>query len=134
MMSQKNAHTKQKYQVEFEFRSSPKILYPYISTPSGLSDWFADDVSINPDGIYTFRWDKTETKAKMISKKDNKYVRFKWIDDTEEAYYFEFEIILDDLTEDVALLITDFAHADEVKENERLWHKEVQNLMKILGS
>jgi uncharacterized protein YndB with AHSA1/START domain len=133
-MTQKNKIKKQKYQVEFEFRSSPKILYSYISNPSGLSDWFADDVSINPDGIYTFHWDKSEAKARIINKKENKYVRFKWLDDTDEETYFEFDIVLDDLTEDVALIITDFAKPEEIRENERLWHSEVQNLMKLLGS
>jgi len=59
---------KVKYELEFVIRSSPKLLYNYISTPSGLGEWFANNVNSRGE-IYTFIWDDSEEQAKLISKK-----------------------------------------------------------------
>lgn len=123
---------KVKYQMEFEIKSSPKILFPYISTPSGLEEWFADKVNIR-DGIYYFNWEGSEAKAKLASRKDNTYVRFKWLD-SEDDSYFQFEIQQDDLTSDVALIVTDFSPEDDIEENKLLWDTQVHHLMHLLGS
>lgn len=123
---------KQKFQKEFEMHCSPRILFNYLSTPSGLSEWFADDVRVT-DGLYTFKWTGTESKAKMVHKRDNQMVRFKWMDETEEGF-FEFEILTDDLTSDVALLITDFSVPEDQEETERLWETQIHNLKQIIGS
>src|SRR5690606_20430588 len=98
---------KKKFNLEYALRSSPRILYSFISEPNGLSQWFADDVSIR-DQVYTFTWDGEMQKAKLLSTKENKLVKFKFLDD-EPHCYFEMEIIQDEITNDVALSITDFA-------------------------
>ena len=123
---------KEKFQIEFEMHCSPRILFNFLSTPSGLSEWFADDVTIR-DGVFTFKWSGSESKAKIIHKRDNQLVKFKWLDDSEEGF-FEFEILTDDLTSDVALLITDFAVPDDLEESKRLWDTQIHNLRQIIGS
>lgn len=123
---------KQKFQIEFEMHCSPRILFNYLSTPSGLSEWFADDVTVK-EGVYTFKWTGTESKAKVVHKRDNQMVRFKWLDDPDDSY-FEFEILTDDLTSDVALMITDFSIPDDKEETERLWETQIHNLRQIIGS
>lgn len=123
---------KQKFQIEFEMHCSPRILFNYLSTPSGLSEWFADDVTVK-EGVYTFKWTGTESKAKVVHKRDHQMVRFKWLDDPDESY-FEFEILTDDLTSDVALMITDFSTPDDKEETERLWETQIHNLRQIIGS
>jgi hypothetical protein len=70
----------------------------------------------------------------MIAKKDLKYVRFHWLDDEEDNTFFEFRITIDDLTNDLALLITDFAEEDEVDDAKELWDSQVAELKHILGS
>ena len=35
-----------KYMLEFPIYSSPNMLYKRLSTASGLSEWFADDIII----------------------------------------------------------------------------------------
>lgn len=40
---------KQLFTADFELHASVKMLYPYIQTASGLSEWFADDVRISPE-------------------------------------------------------------------------------------
>lgn len=126
------ASGKQKFQMEFEMRSSPKILYSYISSASGLSEWFADDVRVK-EGVYFFEWEGTESRAKLTHKRENQMARFNWIDETEKTY-FEIEIITDEITGDVALLVTDFAEPEEQAEMRRLWDSQIHNLRHIIGS
>lgn len=123
---------KQKFQLEFEMKSSPKILYNYISTASGLAEWFADDVKIK-DGVYIFVWEGTETRAKLSHKRENQMARFNWIDEPEKTY-FEIEIITDDITGDIALLVTDFIEPEDKEEMHRLWESQIHNLRMIIGA
>ena len=121
------------YTLEFPIRSSIKVLYKRLSTPSGLSEWFANDVNIK-NGIYTFYWDGSEQSAKLVTKKENKFVKYKWIDSDEADDYFEFKIVVDDMTSDVSLLITDFADDEEdFEEAKLLWETQVDNLRGALG-
>lgn len=125
-----------KYQLEFIINTSPKILYNFLVTPSGLSEWFSDDVNIRND-IYTFFWDGEETKAKLITKRKEEYVKFQWVDDDHNAEnddtFFEFKIEVDSLTNETALLITDYAEEDEVDSAEKLWESQIAELKHILG-
>ena len=122
-----------KVELEFPINVSPKVLYYRLSTPSGLSEWFADDVNVK-DNVFTFFWEGNEEQAELLYKKDNKSVRFRWLHMDDEESYFEFMISQDDLTGDVSLLITDFAEEDEVEENMELWEKQVTVLKRNLGS
>src|ERR1051326_1638935 len=94
---------KKKFQLEFEIKASPRILYPYISSANGLEGWFAEKCS-SRDNIFTFEWEGTKEKAKLVSKKDNQSVRYKWIDDSnpkgKDDSYFEMEIQQDEITGD----------------------------------
>ena len=44
---------KKEFFIEYDFQSSPQLLYQYLSTPSGLSEWFSDDVNYRGEK-YTF--------------------------------------------------------------------------------
>jgi uncharacterized protein YndB with AHSA1/START domain len=123
---------KKKFNIEYEIKSSPRILYGFLNEPNGLAQWFADDVSVK-DQIYTFTWDGEEQKAKLLGQKENKLVRFRWVDD-DPAFYFEMEIIQDELTNDVALGITDFATEDAVGERKLIWDNQVEYLVSVLGA
>ncbi len=126
-MSEKN-----KFNIEYEIKSSPRILYGFLSEPNGLTQWFADDVSVK-DQVFTFTWDDEQQKAKLLAIKENKLVRFRWIDD-DPSYYFEMEIIQDELTNDVALSITDFATDDTLIERKAIWNNQVDYLISVLGA
>jgi hypothetical protein len=123
---------KVKYELEFEMHCSPRILFGFLSTPSGLSEWFADNVSFK-DGIYSFEWDGVESKAVIDHKKDNSIVKFKWVDDPDNGF-FQFEIRTDELTSDVALLVTDHCLAEDINEAKLLWDTQLHNLKQIIGS
>jgi uncharacterized protein YndB with AHSA1/START domain len=124
-----------KYELEYTLNCSPKVLFSRLSTPEGLSEWFADDVTIDGD-IFTFRWGKSESKARLSAIKENKLVRFEWGDDggDKESNFFEFKIIVHDITGDLALLITDFAEPDEKEDAIYLWDTQINDLKRILGS
>ena len=120
-----------KIQLEYEVKCSPKVLYNRLSSASGLSEWFADDVRVQGKK-FTFIWDSSEQTAEMTLHKENRLVRFSWID--EEDTYFEFRIAQDELTGDVSLIIIDFSEEDEKEETAELWNTQVADLKHILGS
>ena len=80
-----------KHSLEFPINSSVNILYKRLSSPSGLAEWFADDVIVK-EKIFTFFWDGSEQQAKLIKSKNNQFIRFKWEDNDTEEDYFEFVI------------------------------------------
>lgn len=126
---------KVKYTKEYIIKASNKIIYQCLSTPSGLSEWFADDVNIKND-VFTFFWDGSEEQARLLSKKREELVRFRWLADEEEGdeYFFEMRIKVDDLTGERALIITDFAEEDEVEDNGLLWDSQIDKLKQVIGS
>ena len=121
-----------KLELEFPINASPKVLYYRLSTAGGLSEWFADDVNL-VGNVFTFFWDGNEQKAELLSKKDGKFCRFRWLDEDEDTF-FEFKISQDELTGDVALVITDCVDEDEVEDQTELWEKQVTMLKRNLGS
>ena len=126
---------KVRYEIEFPINSSPQLLYQYISTPSGLQEWFADIVNSRGE-FYTFEWDNTEENARLASKKTGEKVKFKWIDDNKKdtEYYFELRILEDEITKDVSLMVVDFAIEDELDESKQLWENQVSDLKHVIGS
>ena len=121
-----------KYELEFPIHASPNMLYQYISSASNLSEWFADNVN-SRGKIFSFFWDGVEEKAELISFKNNKYVRFKWLDNDDDSF-FEINIVVDELTKDVSLVVFDFAEVDEVEEGKMLWESQISDLKQVIGS
>ena len=126
---------KTKYELEFVIQSSPQLLYQYISTPSGLSEWFADNVNSRGE-LFTFIWDDSEEEAKLVSKKSGERVKFRWIADEEDGhdYFFEMRIQVDEITKDVSLMVSDYSEDDEIDESKMLWENMIGNLKQVLGS
>ena len=126
---------KVRYEIEFPINSSPQLLYQYISTPSGLQEWFAKTVNSRGE-FFTFEWDDTEENARLSSKKTGEKVKFKWIDENKHdtEYYFELRILEDEITKDVSLMVVDFAIEDEIDESKLLWENQVSDLKHVIGS
>ncbi len=125
--------TKLKFEIEFPIQASPQLLYNYISTPSGLSEWFADNVNSRGE-LFTFIWDDSEEQAKLITKKSTERIKFKWLDADDDSSYFELRIQVDGITKDVSLIVTDFSDDDEVDEAKMLWENQISSLKQVLGS
>jgi len=124
--------SKIKFEVEFVIQSSPQLLCQYISNPSGLSEWFADNVNSRGE-LFTFIWDDSEEQAKLLKRKSDEFVKFAWLEEEDDSF-FEMRIIVDEITKDVSLFITDFAEEDELDEAKMLWENHVSSLKQVLGS
>jgi uncharacterized protein YndB with AHSA1/START domain len=124
-----------KYELEFPLNSSPQLLFQYISTPSGLSEWFADNVNSRGE-FFTFIWDDSEEKARLSSKKSGEKVKFRWIDEDNKDtdYYFELRILEDEITKDVSLMVTDYAVEADIDEARLLWENQISDLKHVIGS
>jgi uncharacterized protein YndB with AHSA1/START domain len=118
--------------LEFYLKTSPAVLFSRISTPSGLAEWFADNVKI--DGkIYTFFWGDSEQQAEILTMIQNESISFRWLD-MDPEYTFGFNIIQDELTGDVALIVIDNIDDDEVDDTSKLWSSQVAKLKQMIGS
>ena len=120
-------------QLEYSVNCSPKVLFNRLSTASGLTEWFADDVRVKGN-LFTFIWGDTSQSAEKKLHRENKMVRFEWVGDDADEFYFEFIINQDDLTNDVSLTIVDFAEEYEIKETSNLWDSQISKLKHLLGS
>ena len=107
------------------------ILFNCLTTASGLSEWFCDDVNLKDDK-FTFFWDGSEETATLKNVKKGESVKFQWDDDEGEDYYFEMAIRIDDLTKEVALIVTDF-HEDDEDELRLLWDNNIHKLKQAIG-
>jgi len=124
---------KVKYEMEFPIHASPSLLYQYISTPSGMQEWYADNVNSRGE-FFTFIWEGSEEIARLVSKKKSESVKFQWEEDYDTEYYFEMRIQVDDITKDVSIMVTDFAEEDELEEGKMLWENMITELKHLLGS
>jgi len=121
----------EKFELEYEVKTSPRVLYKMLSTDEGLQKWFAESVSVTKDQ-FTFGWEGTEEKATLVHKKENESVRFKFSNKPADTYV-EFLIKVDDLTKDVALVVTDFADKSDISDSKELWDKQIEDLLGSLG-
>jgi len=124
---------KVKFELEFPIQVSPNLLYQYISTPSGLSEWFADNINSRGE-IFTFIWGESEEEAKLLTKKSGERIKLRWLVDEDTPYFFEMRIQVDEITKDVSLMITDHVEEDEIEESKMLWENMVSDLKQVLGS
>ena len=122
-----------KYEMEFPIHASPSLLFQYISTPSGMQEWYADNVNSRGE-FFTFIWEGSEEKAKLVSKNKGQSIRFQWLDDEDTDYYFEMRIQVDAITKDVSIMVTDFAEDDEIEGGKMLWENMISELKQLLGS
>lgn len=122
-----------KYELEYTLNCSPKVLFSRLSTPEGLTEWFADNVNVEGD-IFIFSWKKSESQARLIALKENKLARFEWLDNSdEESNYFEFRINIEELSGSLALIITDFTEKEEKDDAVSLWDAQMEDLKRVLG-
>ena len=126
---------KSKLQLEYIINCSPKVFFNRLSTASGLTEWFADDVRVKGN-LFTFVWGETDQIAEKKLHKENKMVLYEWFDNDldKDENYFEFNVTQDELTNDVSLIITDFAEEDEIDETTDLWNTQITKLKQLLGS
>ncbi len=123
---------KVKFTLEYPVRCSPGILYEFLSSPTGMQEWFADKVD-EKDGLYSFSWNGSAEEAEVMESEENKFIRYHWIDSPKDEY-FEFKIDKSEVTNLTILIITDFAEKKEIKDQSQLWETQVKDLFYRLGN
>ncbi|MCU0338993.1 MAG: START-like domain-containing protein [Spirosomaceae bacterium] len=126
-----------KYSNEYEIKASTKMLFPYLSTASGLSQWFCDKVNTLSDHKFDFIWDKESHIADQSSLRLNKSVKFEFLntsDTNRDNNYIEFKLDVSDLTGTTYLRITDYSTNTDAEELADLWDGLIESLKEIVGS
>lgn len=125
---------KLKYSDEFEFQASPKLLFEYISTPVGLSQWFCDQATTSLQNVWNLVWDDADHQAVLTHNKPNKLVRFQFTSDPEDQdpSYLQFEIEKNELTRVAFLKVTDYSTMTDKQELEELWSNLIGNLKNVI--
>jgi uncharacterized protein YndB with AHSA1/START domain len=128
---------KKLFTADFEIHASIKMLYPYIESASGLSEWFADDVKISPEKVFTFEWDQEQHKVTMSAHRMNHFAKFEYLpeapEDKKDPAYFELRLELDELTQTTFIKVTDYSDFDDQKELYELWKGLIENLKTVVG-
>ena len=129
---------KQKFIGEYQINASRKMLFPYLSTATGLCQWFADDVNINNiDKTLIFILDGDERIAKIDSIKNNRYVKFRFLNDDEKPKdndTLEFRLEINELTQSVFIKVTEYTETDDLDESHQIWENLLSNLKEIIGA
>lgn len=120
------------YTLEIPIRCSPSILYEFLASPSGLQEWFADEVNQKDDAFF-FSWDGNTDEAELLESEENVFVKFRW-DYYDDDEYFELRITQSDVTNETILLISDFADSYDIKDQQALWTRQVNDLKHRIGS
>jgi len=116
-------------QYEYIINTTKLILYEKISTAKGLQNWFADMVTIEND-YFIFTWNKNSSTA-IIKKVELSSVSIFWKDEKAKSP-LKLEIFYHELTNDLALLITDYYDDDET-EIKDFWDLSITKLKRIIG-
>jgi uncharacterized protein YndB with AHSA1/START domain len=128
---------KKLFTADYEIHASIKMLYPYIESASGLSEWFADDVKISPEKVFTFEWDNEQHKAIMDAHRINHFTKFEFIpdlpEDKKDRSFFELRLEMDELTQTTFLKVTDYSDFEDLEELQDLWDGLVENLKGVVG-
>ncbi|MEJ6685669.1 MAG: START-like domain-containing protein [Crocinitomicaceae bacterium] len=126
---------KEKFELEILLKTSLRVLDNMIGSPSGLSEWFADNVTVRDD-MYSFEWDGAIEEARLLTRKMNSKMKFRWIEDEENGddYYFEMNFQIDPMTGIVSLKIVDFSTPDDIESAKMLWEQQINDLRRIIGA
>ena len=129
---------KNKFVADFQINTSRKIIFPYLSTASGLSQWFADDVTINEDKVYNFIYDGEDHFAKAVIMRNNHNVKFEFFepdspDEDKEKAYIEFRLDENELTQTFFLRVTDYSDVYDEEEQMSIWEGLIGTLKEIIG-
>ncbi|HLW21121.1 MAG TPA: START-like domain-containing protein [Cyclobacteriaceae bacterium] len=131
---------KNKFVADFQINTSRKIIYPYLSTASGLSQWFADDVTINEDKVYNFVYDGEDHFAKAVIMRSNHNVKFEFFDpraaegeEQTDHSFIEFRLDENELTQTFFLRVIDYSDAYDDEEQESIWESLIGTLKEIIG-
>lgn len=129
--------SKNKFITDYQINASKKIVFSYLSTASGLAEWFADDVNINEDKHYVFHFDNENHYARLVSIRSNLHVKFEFYDpnnpDEEDKAYLEFKLEENDLTQTLFVTVIDYSDEYDEEESYAIWDGLMGRLKELIG-
>ena len=126
---------KEKFELEFLLKTSLRVLDNMIGSPSGLSEWFADNVTVRDD-MYSFECDGAIEEARLLTRKMNSKMKFRWIEDEDNGddFYFEMNIYIDPMTGIASLKVVDYGFPEDIESAKMLWEQQISDLKRIIGA
>lgn len=121
---------------DYQLNASKKIVYTYLSTASGLQEWFADEVRINEDKDFIFNFDQEDHYAKLTVLKANLHIRLDFFDPKRNELidsYIEFKLDETELTQSLFLKVIDHSNFYNLEELEVIWEGLISKLKEIIG-
>lgn len=120
-------------ELEYTVNSTASIIFKRLSTPHGLSEWFANDVNLQGN-VFTFIWDNATRKAELVEQQENRLVKFRWID-SDNSPHLTFMLQRDDITEELSLMVTEeIEDDDEAEAAISLWNHQIGELKRVIGA
>lgn len=137
--------SKFEYNAEYEIGASVKMVYPYISTPQGLEEWFADKVEVLEDKFLNIHWNNEQHTTKIVSQRNNVMIRYEFIENLEEAKaktrgkkkdvnFLELKLNYSELTDTTYLVIIDYSEMNDEEVLKELWDGLIETLREKLGA
>ncbi len=118
--------------MEFLFRSSPAIIYQFLTTPSCLVRWFCEGVDISGKS-FIFTWSGADEEAELVENVENERLRFKWLDADDPEEFLEYSMSKSPITGETILMITDFCDEGEQDDTRQLWESQLAAMKKEMG-
>ncbi|WP_232341369.1 START-like domain-containing protein [Hymenobacter ginkgonis] len=136
-MAVPTASAKRRFEMEYSINASPKLLFPYIASASGLSQWFCDDVRLDPEHRFNMVWDKQNHYAEVAIQRPGRSIRYVFLDEHKrpqlDANYLDFTLEYSRITDEVFLRVTDYSDHTDTKEQQELWEGLVSKLREQVG-
>lgn len=127
-----------KFTADYQINTSKKIVFHYLSTASGLQEWFADEVRIDEDKNYIFNFDNEDHYARLASMRINSHVKFEFFDpkndENSDHAYIEFKLEENELTQSLFLKVIDYSNDYGEDELEAIWDGLIHKLKEIIGA
>ncbi len=117
---------------DYAIRSSPSILYNFLTTPEGLAQWFAEHVD-SVDKVYKFFWEGSAEEAEMLETIEDHMVKFS-MEDHEEGEFLEFRIEKSEISNDTILFITEFLEDYDIEDQQIFWNTQIDRLKGSIGA
>ncbi len=123
---------RKKFTIEYIVRSSPSILFEFVTEPSKLAQWFSDTCDGN-DTTIVFGWSGSRELADIVDFIEDEYVKYHWKDNKKDEF-FSFRIYKSEISFETVLEVTDFAEEKEIKDQTRLWDSQIDELKHHIGA
>ncbi|MDN3670901.1 START-like domain-containing protein [Echinicola jeungdonensis] len=128
---------KNKFVADYQMNTSRSVVFPYLSTASGLSEWFADDVTIDDDKVFDFIYEGVDHYAKIVALRSNHSVKFEFFDpkhpEESDRSYVEFRIEENELTQTLFIKVIEYSDTFDDDAQETIWEGLINNLKEIIG-